>query len=221
MPKKEKKAEEILETKEMTETQQPVKPADPTEAETAEKSAKTTKNRKSAKPKAENAEASDKRAPEAGETASNDEPAETENTPEKEAEHGSPSEDAHSEKHKKASKTTAKAGEKAAEPKKKNEIQDLIEKGKAKGSLTNEEILEIVDHEDLDVENMEKLLEQIESLGIEIKESYDDIPDLAGNASKTPRSTKKHFGSRSNTCFSLPPMAAATITGIYLPTMVR
>ena len=179
MPKKEKKAEEILETKEMTETEQPVKPADPTEAETAEKSAKTTKTRKSAKPKAENAEASDKRAPEARETESNDEPAETENTPEKEAEHGSPSEDAHSEKHKKASKTTAKAGEKAAEPKKKNEIQDLIEKGKAKGSLTNEEILEIVDHEDLDVENMEKLLEQIESLGIEIKESYDDIPDLA------------------------------------------
>ena len=25
----------------------------------------------------------------------------------------------------------------------------------------------------------------------------------------------------SNTCFSLPPMAAATITGIFLPTMVR
>ena len=64
-------------------------------------------------------------------------------------------------------------------PKKKNEIQELIEKGKAKGSLTNDEILEIVDNEDLDVENMEKLLEQIESLGIEIKESYDDIPDLA------------------------------------------
>ncbi len=63
--------------------------------------------------------------------------------------------------------------------KKKNEVLDLIEKGKAKGSLTNEEILEFVDHEDLDVENMEKLLEQIESLGIEIKESYDDIPDLA------------------------------------------
>lgn len=63
--------------------------------------------------------------------------------------------------------------------KKKNEVQELIEKGKAKGSLTNEEILEFVDHEDLDVENMEKLLEQIESLGIEIKESYDDIPNLA------------------------------------------
>lgn len=63
--------------------------------------------------------------------------------------------------------------------KKKNEVQELIEKGKAKGSLTNEEILEFVDHEDLDVENMEKLLEQIESLGIKIKESYDDIPNLA------------------------------------------
>ena len=67
----------------------------------------------------------------------------------------------------------------AEPPKKRSEVQELIEKGKVKGSLTNEEILEIVDHEDLDVENMEKLLEQIESLGIEIKESYDDIPSLA------------------------------------------
>ncbi len=61
---------------------------------------------------------------------------------------------------------------------KKTEVIELIEKGKMKGSLTNDEILEIVDHEDLDVENMERLLEQIESLGIEIKENYDDIPDI-------------------------------------------
>ena len=71
------------------------------------------------------------------------------------------------------------AEEPASETKRKNEVQELIEKGKARGSLTNDEILEIVDSEDLDVENMEKLLEQIESLGIEIKESYDDIPDLS------------------------------------------
>ncbi len=76
-------------------------------------------------------------------------------------------------------KTSSDADETLPETKKKNEVQELIEKGKARGSLTNDEILEIVDSEDLDVENMEKLLEQIESLGIEIKESYDDIPDLA------------------------------------------
>ena len=64
-------------------------------------------------------------------------------------------------------------------PKKKDEIQELIERGKAKGSLSNEEILEAVDRADLDVEKMEELLEKIEAAGIEIKESYDDIPDLA------------------------------------------
>ncbi|MBQ8758387.1 MAG: RNA polymerase sigma factor RpoD [Clostridia bacterium] len=58
-------------------------------------------------------------------------------------------------------------------------MQELIERGKAKGSLSNEEILEAVDRADLDVEKMEELLEKIEAAGIEIKESYDDIPDLA------------------------------------------
>ena len=51
-------------------------------------------------------------------------------------------------------------------PKKKNDIQELLEKGKAKGTLTNEEILEVLDEEELDVENMEKLMETIENLGI-------------------------------------------------------
>lgn len=84
----------------------------------------------------------------------------------------------------KAKRTRKKADGEASEvkteaPKKKDEIQELIERGKAKGSLTNEEILEAVDRADLDVEKMEELLEKIEAAGIEIKESYDDIPDLA------------------------------------------
>jgi len=84
----------------------------------------------------------------------------------------------------KAKRTRKKAAAEAADvkpeaPKKKDEIQELIERGKAKGSLTNEEILEAVDRADLDVEKMEELLERIETAGIEIKESYDDIPDLA------------------------------------------
>ncbi len=66
-----------------------------------------------------------------------------------------------------------------APAKKKNDIQELIEKGKAKGSLTNEEILEVLDEEELDVENMEKLMETIENLGIEVtgfnEESFSDI----------------------------------------------
>ena len=81
-------------------------------------------------------------------------------------------------------KRTAKAKEAEGEmpastPKKKNDIQELIEKGKAKGSLTNEEILEVLDEEELDVENMEKLMETIETLGIEVTgyndESFSDI----------------------------------------------
>lgn len=59
-------------------------------------------------------------------------------------------------------------------PRKKNDIQELLEKGKAKGSLTNEEILEVLDEEELDVENMEKLMETIENLGIEVTGYTDD-----------------------------------------------
>ncbi len=65
-------------------------------------------------------------------------------------------------------------GTSEAQPKKKNDIQELLEKGKAKGSLTNEEILEVLDEEELDVENMEKLMETIENLGIEVTGYSDD-----------------------------------------------
>lgn len=50
----------------------------------------------------------------------------------------------------------------------KNEILQLIEKGKAKGHLTTEEVLEVIDNTDLDVEQIEKLYESFEELGIEI-----------------------------------------------------
>ncbi len=73
-----------------------------------------------------------------------------------------------------ASKKDAVEGASEAQPKKKNDIQELLEKGKAKGSLTNEEILEVLDEEELDVENMEKLMETIENLGIEVTGYTDD-----------------------------------------------
>ena len=81
---------------------------------------------------------------------------------------------------KKRSRTSKKEVSEEAEvlvvpaPKKKNDIQELLEKGKAKGSLTNEEILEVLDEEELDVENMEKLMETIENLGIEVTGYTDD-----------------------------------------------
>ena len=51
---------------------------------------------------------------------------------------------------------------------KKNEILALVERGKAKGSLTAEEVLEVIDEIDLDVEQIEKLYESFEEMGIEI-----------------------------------------------------
>ncbi|MBE6681235.1 MAG: RNA polymerase sigma factor RpoD [Ruminococcaceae bacterium] len=76
-------------------------------------------------------------------------------------------------KRKRASKASKDAGDIVSFPRKKNDIQELLEKGKAKGSLTNEEILEVLDEEELDVENMEKLMETIENLGIEVT-GYND-----------------------------------------------
>ena len=69
------------------------------------------------------------------------------------------------------SEEDAQDGERPREHEKKEkrcDVHELIEKGKAKGSLTNEEILEIFDEEDFDVENMEKFMETIENLGIEV-----------------------------------------------------
>ena len=76
-------------------------------------------------------------------------------------------------------KDSAKDGDK----KHKADFQELIEKGKAKGSLTNEEILEVLDEAELDVENMEKLMETIENLGIEVTGYNDDavFDDLNSN----------------------------------------
>ena len=77
-------------------------------------------------------------------------------------------------KRKRASKASKEnVGDSIAPSRKKNDIQELLEKGKAKGSLTNEEILEVLDEEELDVENMEKLMETIENLGIEVT-GYND-----------------------------------------------
>ncbi len=64
------------------------------------------------------------------------------------------------------------------EGQKKMDVSELIERGKAKGSLSNAEILEVL--EDCDIEQMEKIYEQIESNGIEIT-GFDtvDIDDIA------------------------------------------
>ena len=67
------------------------------------------------------------------------------------------------------------------EGQKKIDVNELIERGKAKGSLSNAEILEVL--EDCDIEQMEKIYEQIEQSGIEITGfdtvDIDDIDDIA------------------------------------------
>ncbi len=56
------------------------------------------------------------------------------------------------------------------------EIKELIKRGKAKGSLSNAEIMEALDEADLDIEQMERLYETLENMGIEIN-GYMDNPD--------------------------------------------
>jgi len=51
---------------------------------------------------------------------------------------------------------------------KKVDMQDLIERGKSKGSLTNNDILEAIDFTDYDIDQLEKLYETLESNGIEV-----------------------------------------------------
>lgn len=46
--------------------------------------------------------------------------------------------------------------------------KELIEKGKSKGSLTSNEIMEMLQDEDYDIERIEKLYEKLESNGIEV-----------------------------------------------------
>ncbi len=61
---------------------------------------------------------------------------------------------------------------------KRHDVRELIARGKAKGKLSGNEILEIIDEEDCDVEQMEKIYETLESNGIEITGYVDDDPAI-------------------------------------------
>jgi len=60
---------------------------------------------------------------------------------------------------------------------KKLDIRALIEKGKAKGSLSNSEIMEALEDVDYDIEQIEKLYETLESAGVEVT-GYLDTPEF-------------------------------------------
>ena len=51
---------------------------------------------------------------------------------------------------------------------KKVDMRDLIEKGKSKGSLSNNDIMEAIDFTEYDIDQLEKLYETLESNGIEV-----------------------------------------------------
>ena len=59
-------------------------------------------------------------------------------------------------------------GAEHTESEKKFDIKELIEKGKAKGSLSNSDIMESLEFADYDIDQIEKLYETLESNGIEI-----------------------------------------------------
>ena len=57
------------------------------------------------------------------------------------------------------------------------EIKELIKRGKAKGTLSQGEIMEALEDIDYDIEQIEKLYETLENMGIEIT-GYMDAPDF-------------------------------------------
>ncbi len=54
-------------------------------------------------------------------------------------------------------------------------VKELIELGKQKGQLTNQDILDAIGEQDFEPEKLEKLYDMIESQGIEIVEDFDDL----------------------------------------------
>ena len=99
-----------------------------------------------------------------------------------------PAEEHHTAKKKSASKSHAAkepddtAENAAAEVKpegerqEKNDIQDIIDKAKAKGSISNSEIMISLGDTDYDLDQIDKLYETLETMGIDITEDFDDEP---------------------------------------------
>ncbi len=67
---------------------------------------------------------------------------------------------------------TAKKTAPAEEPK--SDIQNLIEKAKTQGTLSNTEILAVLGDTDYDIDQIDKLYEELHSLGIDVNACFDD-----------------------------------------------
>ena len=60
------------------------------------------------------------------------------------------------------------------EHKEKNDIQEIIDKAKAKGSISNSEIMVSLGDTDYDLDQIDKLYETLEAMGIDVTEDFDD-----------------------------------------------
>ena len=70
-------------------------------------------------------------------------------------------------------KEAEKQPQQAQQPEK-NNIQSLIEKAKAKGTLTNAEIFAALSDTDYDIDEIDKLYEALDSLGIDVNTCFED-----------------------------------------------
>lgn len=63
-----------------------------------------------------------------------------------------------------------------------NKIKELIESGKAKGVLTYKEIMDMLEEIELEADQIEKVYETLESLGIDVIDDMESEPDITEEA---------------------------------------
>lgn len=100
-----------------------------------------------------------------------DEPAQTQHPAKKKTSSQSKS---HSAKKADTSSEYSSEHKQSGEHKEKNDIQDIIDKAKAKGSISNSEIMVSLGDTDYDLDQIDKLYETLEAMGIDLTEDFDD-----------------------------------------------
>ena len=100
-----------------------------------------------------------------------DEPAQTQHPAKNKT---SPQAKSHSAKKAKTSSEDSSEHKQSGEHKEKNDIQDIIDKAKAKGSISNSEIMVSLGDTDYDLDQIDKLYETLEAMGIDVTEDFDD-----------------------------------------------
>lgn len=100
-----------------------------------------------------------------------DEPAQTQHPAKKKTSSQSKS---HSAKKADTSSENSAEHKQSGEHKEKNDIQDIIDKAKAKGSISNSEIMVSLGDTDYDLDQIDKLYETLEAMGINVTEDFDD-----------------------------------------------